>query len=67
MFSRLYIFMVLMEGFVVSFKWNLFLKLLWKLRMELVFLEGLPALSNVFETVKFFKLKQSIQENIGES
>ena len=35
--------------------------------MELVFLEGLPALSNVFETVKFFKLKQSIQENIGES
>ena len=62
-FSRLKISMVLMEVFVVSCKWNFFLGIFsssWQVRMTLVFLEGLPALGNVCETVKIVKM-------IGES
>ena len=57
--------MFLMEFFVVSFKRNLFLKLLWQIRVELVFLEGLRTLSNVYEKVKIFKVikKRKLRES----
>ena len=57
--------MFLMEFFVVSFKRNLFLKLLWEIRVELVFLEGLRTLSNVYEKVKIFKVikKRKLRES----
>ena len=54
-FSRLEISMVLMEVFVVSCKWNLFLVVLNSNGISLS-LEGVPTLSNVYEKVKTFKM-----------
>ena len=48
--------MVLIKFFVVFFNRNLFLELLRQVEMALVFLEGLPTLSNVYEKVKIFKI-----------
>ena len=51
--------MVLMEVFVVSCKWNFSLGIFhssWEVRMALAFLEGLPALSNLYGKVKIFKI-----------
>ena len=51
--------MVLMEVFVAACKWNLFL-VIFSLSppagMALVFLEGVPILSDVYEKVKTFKM-----------
>ena len=47
LFSRLEIFMVLMELLVVSFKWKFFFELQWYLG-TVVFLEGLLTLGNVY-------------------
>ena len=47
LFSRLEIFMVLMELLVVSFKWKFFFELQWYFGM-VVFLEGPLILSNVY-------------------
>ena len=51
--------MVLMEVFVVSCKWNFSLGIFhssWEVRMALAFLEGLPALSNLYGKVKIFQI-----------
>ena len=47
--------MVLMEVFVVSCKWNLFLVVVNSNGTSLS-LEGVPTLSNVYEKVKTFKM-----------
>ena len=47
--------MVLMEVFVVSCKWNLFLVVVNSNGISLS-LEGVPTLSNAYEKVKTFKM-----------
>ena len=57
-FSRLEISMVLMEFFVVPFKWS-GLAVVSRNGLPVVFLVGLLTLSNVYEKVKIFEIIKS--------
>ena len=61
--------MVLMEFFVVSFKWNLFFELpVSEYVTTAVFVEGLLTLSNEYEKVKIYEIIKSRKPrgNVGD-